>query len=126
MSLTSAQIAKVKFYLGYPQTNQYDSYLLTSVLQAIDDADVETLITSCLTELADVDNRLSTFARGIAGITAVGTGDPEFAAGQALKDLRSAGKEQVKRLSSIINFQPLSDVFSGSSSSWNVPIAMFG
>lgn len=126
MSLTAEQKTSVKFYLGCPQTNSSGSYVLNSILEGINDASVETLITNCLTELADVDSKLTNFARGIAGITAVGTGDPEFEKGQALKDLRSEGQVWVARLSFLLDYPPCSDVYSPGGVRASSPIACFG
>lgn len=104
--LTDSQKVKIRLYLGYMDLYRYANPRLESAFVAIS-PEAETEVGNILAQLADIDLRLSTTGRDLAGLTSVGQGDPEFAAGQALKDLRSEGNRYVKQLVNMFGVEPI-------------------
>ncbi len=113
MSFTSAQKAQIRTYLGYPGLFLTQNPRLEGALETCgSDTDYSALVIGGLAELADIDSRLATTARSLAGLTAA-VGDADFKPGQVIADLRNLGREWIGRISFWTGVTPLNDYYSG-------------
>jgi hypothetical protein len=112
MAFTEVQKTKIRFYLGFPSIHKSANTLLESTIQLSgEDETVKAEAETILANLVAIDERLTTIALDVAGIQSAGQGDPEFFQGGVQGEIRSAGRMQVSRLSSLIGVGIVSDVY---------------
>lgn len=111
MSLSLAQKARVRMYLGYSQARGGGDPL-ERVFPGLTE-EVEELVTEALTSLATVETQISS-ARTQAQFSRVE--DVYFADSAGLRGLRAEGQRLCHRLASLIGVQVANDVFSAGNS----------
>ena len=112
MAFSNAQKSKIRAYLGFPDLHLSANPRLEGGLEVAGaDSDTQTEVESLLTKLAAVEVAIDTNAIDTAGLSSVGTGDPEFYKGQQLNDLKRIGRGLVAKLSIKLGIPVVSDYF---------------
>lgn len=97
-------------YLGYPSFFRYVHYRLEGAFSAIDnDADVQTLLTTALTNIIAIENTINTISLSVAGLKRVD--DVEYYKNSQLMESRKLGRMWVSRLSILTGVPIYSDIF---------------
>ena len=121
MAFTEAQKTKIRYYLGYPNIHLTANVRLEMAITLLGDGDsVQAEIETILAVIATIEDKLSSTALDVAGIQAVGQGDPEFYKGQILVDLRNEGRRNSNKISIIAGVPIANDVWGqvGYSGDW--------
>lgn len=119
MFITSAQKITVRTYLGWPPYASWDT-TIESLLNIIDtDADMAAMLTSILTSIASVETEIA----ALHSLAVASKAEESVLNPDRYRDLRNAGRREVKRLAALLNLDgPKRDIFSTGSTGGPLPI----
>lgn len=99
MAFTSAERVKIRLYLGWPGTANWDSSLESAIDIASADADVTAEVQTILADIASIETEI----RGLHGIALAEKVEESTLNPRRYPDLRAAGRREVKKLSAFLN-----------------------
>lgn len=114
MAFTSAEKAKIRYYLGYPGlTFRYENPRLESAISVVEgDADVLTIVQGLLTSIEGVFTKIQEVALIGAGVKALDKGDVElYQDNQQTLGMKNIGRTYVNQLSITMGVVIANDVF---------------
>lgn len=121
MAFTSAQLAQIRWYLGYPDVYIYANPRLESAMvQVGNDADASAIVLGLLTLISADLAAMSGFALTMAGVQSLDKGDAAMFQGQSIKDIGRIGRMHCGQLSQRFGAPKGNDIFSeqGYSGDW--------
>jgi hypothetical protein len=118
MALSTAQKARIRYYLGYSDVSQGGSPNRLELAMQDITSDAQTIVVEILAAIATVETQLTT-AGTRAGIVSVDNGGVVWSSDglSPLRALANEGRRQVGRLSSMFGVMPHGDVFGSSAPS---------
>lgn len=113
MSLTAVQKSKIKAYLGFPVSFQNENPRLNGALDLVNDATLESLIATAITNIEAVFTALADVSRaGVQEADEVKLTKSDFGASTYDKQLRANGRMWVNQLSCFLGCPIVGDIFS--------------
>lgn len=113
MSLSDADKASVRRYLGYPDVNRLANPGVEGAMVAIS-AEGEAIVSDLLTQVGEIDAQLRT---SWSRQKVKKAEDVVLAGWDEIDALRQEGRRLVAELAALLDVSPLRDVFAGSSDS---------